>query len=48
MTLGDNSLKVVRVDNNKTVLHANSINLSQSSYKELQSYDNTLVVPHDH
>jgi len=27
LTLGDNSLKVVRVDNNKVALHAQSLNL---------------------
>lgn len=28
LTLGDNSLKVVRVDNNKVALHAQSLNLA--------------------
>lgn len=48
LTLGDNSIKVVRIDNNKVVLHSRNLNLEQSKQKEMQSFGSTMLVPHDH
>lgn len=39
---------MVRVDNNKVALHVQSLNLVQSKQNEIQSFDTTIVIPHDH
>jgi hypothetical protein len=43
LTLADNTLKVVRVDNNKTVLCSKNINFSPNI--NITSFDKKLVVP---
>lgn len=43
LNLGDNTLKVVRVDNNKTVLSARNLNFSQAG--NLSSFGKKVVVP---
>jgi hypothetical protein len=42
LVLGDNTLKVVRVDNNKIVLNARSLNLSKAA--NLLSFEKKIVV----
>lgn len=43
MTLADNTLKVVRVDNNKTVIGCKNLDLK--GVAEISSFDRTLIVP---
>lgn len=43
MILADNTLKVVRVDNNKTVLSAKNLDMAQAG--DFTSFDKKIVVP---
>jgi hypothetical protein len=43
MILADNTLKVVRVDNNKAVLSAKNLHMAQAG--DFTSFDKKIVVP---